>query len=193
MHHWGCVGTWYPVVRWFISAKAHGGMVFQKLLKPLQMVWPCSVILCCECPIGGCHTLQMPYFPTAGKATGYAWFVSSSKAISIVAWSPYRTFPIWVSLRASMSLDVHINTVFPVVDSFRIWRSLHVILSLSVYWDVREAIIYLLLGMKCPRMPVTTTVLPMWPMPESLGFISHPLEHRGLNKASDILATSHSH
>lgn len=169
-------------------------MVFQKLLKPLQMVWPCSVIPYCECPFGGCHTLQMLSLPTASKATGYDWFVSNSKAISIIGWSLYRAFPIWVSLRASMSLGVHVHTVFPVVDSFRIWRSLHVILPLSLYWDVQEAIIYLLLGMECPRMPVTTTVLPMWPIPESLGLISHPLEHRVfLNKASDMLATSHSH
>lgn len=27
------MGTWYPVVRWFISAKAHGGMVFSEAIK----------------------------------------------------------------------------------------------------------------------------------------------------------------
>lgn len=157
------------------------------------MVWPCSVILCCECPIGSYHTLQMLSFPTAGEATQYAWFVLHSKAISIIAWSPYRAFPIWVPLRAPMSLGIQVDTAFPIVDSFRIWRSLRVILFLSLYCNVQEAIIYLLLGMECPRMPVITTVLPVWPIPKSLGVISHPLEHRGLNKASDMLATSHSH
>ena len=93
---------------------------------------------CCECPIGtfviqmvqlvqlvqshwySCHTLQMLSFPTAGKATQYAWFVLHSKAISIIAWSPYRASPIWVPLRAPMSLGIQVDTAFPVVDSVRI-------------------------------------------------------------------------
>lgn len=175
------------------------------------MVWPCPVMPCCECPIGtfviqmvqlvqlvqshwySCHTLQMLSFPTAGKATQYAWFVLHSKAISIIAWSPYRAFPIWVPLRAPMSLGIQVDTAFPVVNSVRIWRSLLVILLLSLYCNVQEAIIYLLLGIECPRIPVITIVLPLWPIPKSLGFISHSLEHRGLNKASDMLATSNSH
>lgn len=172
-------------------------MVFQKLLKSLQMVWPCSVILYCECPFGGCHTLQMLSLPTASKATGYDWFVSNSKAISIIACSPYRAFPIWVSLSELPCHLVYTSIqCSQLLDSFRIWRSFTCHSTSFFVLDVQEAIIYLLLGMECPRMPVTTIVLPVWPIPESLGvnLSSSLTKHRVfLNKASDMLATSHSH
>lgn len=141
--------------------------------------------------MGGCHKFHMVSFPTAGNATGPAWFVLSSKAASIVAWPRYRAFPLWVPLKASMSFGVHVSTVFPVIECP--WNLKSPTSHRACFFVLGGARCNnLAFTLQCPGMPVPTTDSLMWPTPELLGFISHSLEHRYLNKVSDMLATSHS-
>lgn len=167
-------------------------MVFQKLLKPLAdgMTLLRDSVLWMS--LGGCHTLQMLSLPTASKATGYDWFVSNSKAISIIAGLPTELFLFGSHSELSMSLGVYVHTVFPVVDSFRIWRSLHVILPLSCT-GMQEAQFILYLAWNALECLWPLQFYSMWLIPESLGLIILWSTGVFLPRPSDMLATSHSH